>query len=210
MIAEEAAVLIANDAYKYPLSHSKVQGASRPLEVFDDDALDRARLEIALELPSGDKERRQQDFEASWEKLHEASSSLLGLAGYEEDEVDERQILTDAFHQVQAIIADDAERGNKIEKKLALHYGGYQQRAKTLRQKIVEASGALQDERITLDSLRTLQIAEEAALPRRLESLLDEVAFVRKREKEAQDMYRMKKEELDGLTNGNGHVNGDY
>ena len=210
MIAEEAAVLIANDAYKYPFSRSKVQGASRPLEVFDDDALDRARLEIALELPSGDKERRQQDFEASWEKLHEASSSLLGLAGYEEDEVDERQILTDAFDQVQAIIADDAERGNKIEKKLALHYGGYQQRSKTLRQKIVEASGALQDERITLDSLRTLQIAEEAALPRRLESLLDEVVFVRKREKEAQDMYRMKKEELDGLTNGNGHVNGDY
>lgn len=210
MIAEEAAVLIANDAYKYPFSGSKVQGASRPLEVFDDDALDRARLEIALELPSGDKERRQQDFEASWEKLHEASSSLLGLAGYEEDEVDERQILTNAFHQVQSTIADDAERGNTIEKRLALHYGGYQQRAKTLRQKIVEASGALRDERITLDSLRTLQIAEEAALPRRLESLLDEVAFVRKREKEAQDMYRLKKEELDGLTNGNGHVNRDY
>ena len=210
MIAEEAALLIANDAYKYPVSGSKVQGASRPLEVFNDDALDRARLEIALELPSGDKEKRQQAFEASWEKLHESSSSLLGLAGYEEDEVDERQILTDAFDQVQATIADDAERGNKVEKKLALHYGGYQQRAKTLRQKIVEAAGALQDEKVTLNSLRTLQIAEEAALPRRLESLLDEVAFIRKREKEAQDMYRMKMEELNGLTNGNGHVNGGY
>ena len=210
MIAEEAALLIANDAYKYPVSGSKVQGASRPLEVFDDDALDRARLEIALELPSGDKEKRQQDFEASWEKLHETSSSLLGLAGYEEDEVDERQILTDAFDLVQSTIANDAERGNKVEKKLALHYGGYQQRAKTLRQKIVEASGALQEERVTLDSLRTLQIAEEAALPRRLESLLDEVAFVRKREKEAQDMYRMKMEELEGLTNGNGYVNGEH
>ena len=210
MIAEEAALLIANDAYKYPVSGSKVQGASRPLEVFDDDALDRARLEIALELPSGDKEKRQQDFEASWEKLHETSSSLLGLAGYEEDEVDERQILTDAFDLVQSTIANDAERGNKVEKKLALHYGGYQQRAKTLRQKIVEASGALQEERVTLDSLRTLQIAEEAALPRRLEGLLDEVAFVRKREKEAQDMYRMKMEELEGLTNGNGYVNGEH
>ncbi|CAF9913796.1 Pre-mRNA-splicing factor cef1 [Imshaugia aleurites] len=210
MIAEESALLIANDAYQHPVSGSKVQGASRPLENFDDEALDRARLEIALELPSGDKEKRQQDFEVSWEKLHETSSNLLGLAGYEENEIDERQVLIDAFDQVQATIADDAERGNKVEKKLALHYGGYQQRAKTLRQKIVEASGALQDERVTLDSLRTLQIAEEAALPRRLEVLQDEVAFVKKREKEAQDMYRSKMEELEGLTNGNGFVNGDH
>ena len=210
MIAEETALLIANDAHKYPISASKVQGASRPLEVFDDDALNRARLEIALEMPSGGKEKRQQDFEASWEKLHETSSSLLGLAAYEEDEVDERQILSDAFDQVQATIADDAERGNKVEKKLALYYGGYQQRAKTLRQKIVEASEALQDEKVKLDSLRTLQIAEEAALPRRLESLQDEVGYVRKREKEAQDMYRMKKEELEGLTNRHGRVNGKH
>ena len=209
MIAEEAAILIANDAYKYPVSGSKVQGASRPLKVFDDDALDRARLEIALELPSGDREKRQEDFATSWEKLHETSSSLLGLAGYEEDEVDERQILTDAFDLVQTTIANDAEKGNKVEKRLALHYGGYQQRAKTLRQKIVEASGALQEERVTLDSLRTLQIAEEAALPRRLEDMLAEVAFVRKREKEAQDVYRMRMEELEGLTNGNGLVNGE-
>ena len=210
MIAEESALLVANDAYKYPVSGSRVQGASRPLEVFDDDALDRARLEIALELSSGDKEKCQHDIEASWKKLHEASSSLLELAGYEKDEVDERQILTNAFEQVQATIADDAERGNKVEKKLALHYGGYQLRAKTLRQKIVEASEALQDERIQLNSLRTLQIAEEAALPRRMESLQDEVAFVMKREKEAQDMYRIKMEELDGLTNGNGHVNAGH
>ena len=210
MIAEESALLIANDAYKYPVSGSKMEGASRPLEVFDDDAMDRARLEIALEMPSGNREKRQQDFETSWGKLHEASSSLLGLAGYEEDEIDERQILTDAFDLVQATIADDAEKGNKMEKKLALHYGGYQQRAKTLRQKIVEAFGALQNERVTLDSLRTLQIAEEAALPRRLESLQDEVAFVGKREREAQETYRLKMQELDGLTNGNGHVNGDH
>lgn len=210
MIAEESALLISNDAYRYPVSGSKVEGASRPLEVFDDNALDRARLEVALELLSGDKEKRQQDFAASWEKLHEASSSMLELAGYEEDEVDERQVLTEAFDQIQATIADDAEKGNKVEKKLALHYGGYQKRARTLRQKIVEASGALQDERITLDSLRTLQIAEEAALPRRLESLQDEVAFVKKREKESQERYRMKMEELAGLTNGNGYVNGHH
>ena len=93
----------------------------------------------------------------------------------------------------------DAEKGNKLEKKLALHYGGYQQRAKTLRQKIVEASEALEKERISLNTFRTLQVAEEAALPSRLETLREEVAFVKKREKEAQELYRIRREELASL-----------
>lgn len=99
----------------------------------------------------------------------------------------------------------DAEKGNKIEKKLAVHLGGYQQRAKTLRSQIVEAADALEKAKISLDTFRTLQIAEEAAIPRRLESLRDEVNFVSKREREAQEVYRMRKEELDELSNG---VNG--
>lgn len=95
-----------------------------------------------------------------------------------------------------------AEKGNKIEKKLALHLGGYQQRSKTLRQKIVDAAEAFDKTRVELDSLRTLQISEEAAIPRRLESLRDEVAFVSRREREAQELYRKSKEELDMLEEG--------
>ncbi|KAK4691409.1 pre-mRNA-splicing factor CDC5/CEF1, partial [Lecanoromycetidae sp. Uapishka_2] len=207
LIAREAAMLVANDAFKYPLPGAKVHASSRPLEVFEDDELQKARMEIAIELPSGGRERRQDDFEASWESLHDASSGLPGLAGYAADEADEKQVLIDAFDKVQGTIAEDAERGNKLEKKLALHYGGYQQRAKTLRLKIIEASEALEEERIKLDSLRTLQIAEEAALPARLERLQDEVRYVQKREQEAQDMYRVRIQELEGLTNGNGAVN---
>lgn len=210
MIAKEAALLIANDAFKYSLPGAKVHGSSRPLEVFGDDDLQKARMEIAIELPSGGREKRQDEFENSWEDLHDGSSSLPGLGGYEDDEADERQVMTDAFDKIQNTISEDAERGNKLEKELALHYGGYQQRAKTLRQKIVEASEALEEEKVKLDSLRTLQIAEEAALPRRLESLQEEVRFVQKRENEAQEMYKMRMQELDGLTNGNGAVNGDY
>jgi len=208
MIAREAALLIANDALKYPFPGATVQGSSRPLEIFDDDALNQARLEIAVEFPSSEKERMQQEFNASWERLHNAASSLPGLVVYEEDETDERHIISEAFDKVQSTIVDDAEKGNKMESKLAVHLGGYQKRAKTLREKIVEAAEALEDERIKLDSLQTLQIAEEAALPRRLQDLQEEVAFVKKREKEAQDLYRARMGELDGLRNGNGSVNG--
>lgn len=96
----------------------------------------------------------------------------------------------------------DAEKGNKLEKKIALHNGGYQQRAKMLRQKIIEASEALEKERISLDAFRTLQIAEEAALSQRLDALRDEYMFVQKREREAQELYRSRTEELAGMTDG--------
>ena len=100
----------------------------------------------------------------------------------------------------------EAEESNKLEKKIALHNGGYQQRAKMLRQKMVEASEALEKEKIMLDSYRTMQIAEEAALPRRLEALREEYMFVQKREREAQEVYRSRVDELasmdSGLVNG--------
>jgi len=102
-------------------------------------------------------------------------------------------------------IVDAAEKGNKIEKKLALHMGGYQQRAKTLRQKVAEASEALTKANHSLDSFKTLQISEEAAISRRLEGLRSEVEFISKREREAQDLYRLRRDELtnlDSSTNG--------
>jgi pre-mRNA-splicing factor CDC5/CEF1 len=43
-----------------------------------------------------------------------------------------------------------------------------------------------------------LQISEEAAIQRRLEGLRDEVNFVSKREREAQEVYRGRLEELRG------------
>ena len=44
-----------------------------------------------------------------------------------------------------------------------------------------------------------MQIAEEAALPRRLERLEEEVSFVKAREREAQEAFRLRREELDSL-----------
>jgi pre-mRNA-splicing factor CDC5/CEF1 len=85
--------------------------------------------------------------------------------------------------------------------------GGYQQRAKTLRQKTSEAADALAKATYSLDAFRTLQISEEAAISRRLESLRDEVAFVSKREREAQEVYRARREELIAL-GGSVAVNG--
>ena len=75
-----------------------------------------------------------------------------------------------------------------------------------LRQKIAEATEALEKATNSLDSFKTLQIAEEGAISSRLEGLREEVGFISRREREAQELYRQRKEELDSLamaeTNG--------
>ena len=95
-IGNEMALLIANDARKYPTPGSKVRGVSRPLEVLDDELLDKARLEIMLETSSDDMKKLQMNFDQAWNEIH-SSSKLPGLAGYEDDEVDEYQLMSEAF-----------------------------------------------------------------------------------------------------------------
>lgn len=74
-VAREIAFLIINDALKYPdvETPTKVIGSSRPLDVFDDDALNKARQAIAREMPSIDTDDIHHQFERSWIELHESS-----------------------------------------------------------------------------------------------------------------------------------------
>ena len=92
-----------------------------------------------------------------------------------------------------------AEQGAKLEKKLSLHLGGYQKRQKMLRDKIGDASDALEKARVALSGFKTLAISEDVAIERRLDALREEVGFITRREREAQEEYRKAKEELDTL-----------
>lgn len=212
MISKEAALLIAHDARKFPVPGAKVEGKTKKVERFDDGLLEAARAAIEAEVSASQQQQEwQEKFDTCWSSTH--SNSLPGLSNYtddeEEDEFRQEQRMINTFDKVQASLLATAERGNKIEKKLALHYGGYQNRGKMLRTKIVEANDALQKAKDELDSFRSLQISEEAALPRRLEKLRDDVTFVMRREREAQELYRVRKDELDELVAGiGGMVNG--
>jgi pre-mRNA-splicing factor CDC5/CEF1 len=87
-----------------------------------------------------------------------------------------------------------------LEKKLNLHLGGYQQRAKTLRSKMGEAAEAFEKAKFALGGFRTLAISEEITIRSRLEALREEVNYISRREREAQEAYRRTKEELDTFT----------
>lgn len=103
------------------------------------------------------------------------------------------------LQSVQDKLTKDAVQGNKLEKKLSLLLGGYQSRSKLLSQKIIQASEAISETKQDLESFRTLRISEVDAIPRRLEAIRSEVAFLDKREREAQEVYRARRDELEAL-----------
>jgi pre-mRNA-splicing factor CDC5/CEF1 len=201
-VAIETALLIANDTVKF--GGAKVKGSTRPLRVFEDEDMRKARELVALELSSHDAQKEKKEFTEAWNELH-AARKLPGLDGYYEDEVDEHQIMIETFDNLEDAITATAEKGNELEKKLAKVHGGYQSRAKMLRNKITEAAEALEKTRISVNTALNAQVAEDAAIPRRLELLRDEVNFVSRREREAQEEYRKVKDELEGLPTTNGY-----
>ena len=218
-ISTQMALLIATDARKF--GGAKVKGSSQPVDVFDDDEMQRVRLELALEVGKEEQGRKilEEQFGAEWEKAHQGHV-LPGLAGYAEDDIDEHQLMTEAFdvgfclwplllvlenaltlslQNIQDSIIATAERGNALEKKLAKHHGGYMARSKTLRQKISEAADFLARTSLEMETSRTAQQVEEAALTDRLDKLRTEVGLVSRREREAQEEYRAQRDELNAL-----------
>lgn len=214
LIAREAAVLIAHDSRKHPVPGAKVEGKAPKLGRLDDTLIEAARSAIAAEYASAEAQQQQKEWQEQFDDVWSSTrtAALPGLDDYDDEEerdpFQEEQRMIGAFDNVQAGLLATADRGSKLEKKLALHYGGYQNRAKTLRSKILEASEALPKVQDDLDSFRTLQISEEAAISRRLERLREEVSFVMRREREAQELYKTRKDELDELVAGTATVNG--
>ncbi|TDZ58616.1 Pre-mRNA-splicing factor cef-1 [Colletotrichum trifolii] len=203
LIAKEAAALVANDAIKYPLAHATMSGIAPHLDTFSDGDLDEARLQILTETkPRPPPDAIQAAFDSRGK-----NSLLLGLGCYGDDEEEECAAMKDAFDSIQDSIATTAEEGIKLEKKLGLHLGGYMKRQAMLKGKIGEAADALERASNALSGFKTLAISEEVAIQRRLGALRDEVGFVSRREREAQELYRKTKDELDALRmNGvNGH-----
>ena len=196
-IAEEMAILMANDARKF--GGAKIHGQAKSLQDFDEEALQRAQMEVILEMgQDADREKFGVAFEREWEKAH-TSSILPGLAGYADDEIDEEQLLTESFDKIQDTITASAERGASLEKKLQKVHGGYLVRQKGLKAKIEAAAEALGKTRLEVEVGRIAQASEEATVGERLEGLREEVSLVRRREREAQEEYRVRKEELEGI-----------
>ncbi|XP_002024646.2 cell division cycle 5-like protein [Drosophila miranda] len=95
----------------------------------------------------------------------------------------------------------EAKRCGKIEKKLKILTGGYQARAQVLIKQLHDTYSQIDLNSISLSTFRFLGEQEAIAVPRRLESLQDDVRRQMDREKELQQKYASLIEERDSLYN---------
>ncbi|KAK5728677.1 Pre-mRNA-splicing factor cef1 [Elasticomyces elasticus] len=198
-IAEESARLMAHDAQKFGGARVKGAHVVKEIEVLDEEAVRNAKMEVLLEMgQDADRTLFGRAFEREWEVAH-AGKILPGLAGYGDDEVNERELLTEAFAHVEEKLTAEAEKGASLEKKLGKVHGGYVARQKVLKSKIAQAAAKLETMRVEGETGRYAQVSEEVGIGERMEGLRGEVAFVARREREAQDVYRGRREELEGL-----------
>ncbi|KAK4889342.1 Pre-mRNA-splicing factor cef1 [Elasticomyces elasticus] len=196
-IAEESARLMASDAQKF--GGARVKGTVVAIEVLDEEAARNAKMEVLLEMgQDADRALFGQAFEREWEVAH-AGTILPGLVGYADDELDEGQLVAEAFAAVEEKLTVEAEKGASLEKKLGKVHGGYIARQKVLKSKIAQAAAKLEVMRVDGETGRWAMVAEESGVGERMEGLRGEVGFVSRREREAQDVYRGRREELEGL-----------
>ncbi|KAK0636915.1 pre-mRNA splicing factor component-domain-containing protein [Bombardia bombarda] len=210
LVAREAALLMASDAARFPLPGAAAASKASEVELqqMEDNALAEARLQVLMEVRDKVKPELVQ---AAWNRSN-SKSLLLGL-GYYDDEEDEEEeqvaVMQNALDEVLESVIDSAEKGNKLEKKLNLHLGGYKNRAEMLHKKIAEAHEALAKATDALSGFQVLQSSETAAIRNRLVAVRAEVGFVSTREREAQELYRRVRDELNDLTLSNSENRGE-
>ncbi|EXJ94450.1 pre-mRNA-splicing factor cef1 [Capronia coronata CBS 617.96] len=190
MIVQEAAVLMANDARNHPLPGSRVVGQPPQVEQLSDDLVANARKQLAAACDEAGRQAYITEVAALYADANDPETLPRNLAAASGEAYDK------AFQAAQKSLLVAAEAGNKLEKKLSLHLGGYQVRQRTLKQKIGDVYNQIKEQEAQLEGFKTLQITEDGALARKLERLRDEVHLVSRREREAQEEYRNVKEEL--------------
>ncbi|KAH8262497.1 hypothetical protein KR026_008848 [Drosophila bipectinata] len=96
-------------------------------------------------------------------------------------------------------MAKEAKRCGKIEKKLKILTGGYQARAQVLTKQLQDTYAQIEQNSVSLSTFRFLGEQEAIAVPRRLESLQEDVRRQMDREKELQRKYSSLVEESETL-----------
>ncbi|SZF03466.1 unnamed protein product [Blumeria hordei] len=199
-IIREASLLQAHDAIQSSRPDTKFPDNIEPLELLSDELLANARSQLADAVAEDSKQDIPRISDELWQNSQKYR--LLPRIYFDINDVEEQDLFRKVFDSAHESLISSATKNNKIEKRLAVLFGGYQNRAKTLRQKTIDASEALSKVRRALNSFRILKANEEAAISRRLESLRAEVSHVSRREREAQDLYRERTQELATLNLG--------
>ncbi|KAG1397935.1 hypothetical protein G6F60_008691 [Rhizopus arrhizus] len=217
MINEELNRILEHDSVKYPVAGGKVAPGAVQLpdsitdveDEFDSKSLEDARKELDKEIVntlglSDDQDIKKAvwehasskpEFEKAWNKEHE---DLLFSVKFNQfltiSEMDDKEDIINGLEKTieanRQTMIRDATRAGKLENKLEVRLGGYMNRSKLLSKQILEAYEEYEAAQIEYNSFLNLQVAEKAALPRRIESLEYEISKLASRERDLQQRYK--------------------
>ncbi|XP_047525710.1 cell division cycle 5-like protein [Pieris napi] len=103
------------------------------------------------------------------------------------------------LEQNRAHMAKEAKKCSKMEKKLRVLTGGYQSRTASLIKQFQELQEQIEQANLELSTFRFLAEQEKAAIPRRIESLTEDVNRQTDREKQLQRRYSELQAELEDI-----------
>lgn len=211
LINTEIAQLLRHDSIAHPLPGTSLPGETvSSYDMPTDEDIETAKSAIHLELastvgfPNANPEQLREglvslskaeavDDSMSWAAVrqqlnYDASSKTwvdperLSL----EQRVEGYSALLDECREM---MAKDASKAAKAEKKLGVTLGGYQARSTALSKRITDAFEELRKTKVDFDSFSRLHVNETAVGPRRVAALKEEVEKLERREKLLQERY---------------------
>ncbi|KAL7029384.1 hypothetical protein ACKWTF_006218 [Chironomus riparius] len=111
------------------------------------------------------------------------------------------------LEQNRRVMAREAKKCSKLEKKLKTLLGGYQARAHSLIKQLQEIYEQIEQNYLSLSTFKFLEKMETTAIPKRLESLTDDVNRQTEREKHLQKRYSELVEQLKDLSKEQNGIN---
>uniref|UniRef100_A0AAG5CV30 Pre-mRNA-splicing factor CDC5/CEF1 n=1 Tax=Anopheles atroparvus TaxID=41427 RepID=A0AAG5CV30_ANOAO len=237
LVKQEMVKMLNYDAFRNPIQHTQVLPSKRPplsqyqayleqhpYENIDETELDEARKMLTAEMGVVKQGMAHGDLslESYTQVWQECLSQVLYLPSQnrytranlasKKDRIEsaEKRLEINRKH-----MAKEAKRCGKIEKKLKILTAGYQARAQALVKQFQDTNEQIEQNCLALSTFKFLAAQEDLAIPKRLESLTEDVMRQTEREKTLQARYAHLNEELEELnrrleeTSVNGVVNGN-
>lgn len=182
-----------------------------PYEEFSSEELDTAKLELKREMEvvksgMGHGDLSMDAYTQVWEECLAQVLFLPGQNRYTRANLaskkDRLESAEKRLEQNRNHMAKEAKKCSKMEKKLRVLTGGYQSRAASLIKQFQELQDQIEQANLELSTFKFLAEQEKAAIPRRIESLTEDVNRQTDREKQLQKRYAELQAELEDLHKG--------
>jgi len=203
LIRQEMIVALNYDTHVYPMPGSKRPNQSETpeeVEKFSEEEMSSVVQLINSEIKG---HVDYEEFKKVWEEISSDFMFIPSIQKYARastfPKTDRIEALKNLLEINRGIMSNDFKKTTKIEQKLGILLGGYQNRAATLENQLKEIVKQINQNIIDSESFRHLAILETAAIPARIENLQKQVDFYARKESEFQRKYAQLLQEKESL-----------